>query len=379
LFSTAVGLPSVAAAATLSFDVADAAVVTLAGRDASITIHTWSRNTVQLDFPDGKGIVATSGVQDTRADVPIPTISVQERSPEGAFTATLLPEDFPVPRLAPGKHDFVRLLEPPPAPAEPGRPPAPFPARFNVTVMIPESTGLVNVRSQRGDIAVDGYHGTTLAAAGRGRVLFTNVSGDAFVQPLNGAFYATNSTFDRLRIRSNRADQIFDGCRVKQIEATTLTGNIVFDNGIFDPGLARFDSDRGSIALGVNGGAQVGAHTQDGHVLTVLPPQPSSPVIAHDASESFAVAGNGGPLVTVSSNHGDVLLYDGSLAERRAAGLTPPWHTMYDLLQSARGRPAGRIRAPQRHFPAARGAAPRRPLARPRPWPRERPRHPPLQ
>jgi len=324
--------PRAAGAATASYDVSDQAVVQVIGRGAAITIRTWNRNTVQIDWPDGESFVPSKGIQATRSSFPIPTVSVEEqRTPEGSVMATLLPEDFPVPNLAPGMHDVVRVVEVGP-PAEIGKPAPPT----ELSVMIPESAGLVNVRSGKGDVTLSDYHGTTIAAVGRGRVIFNNVSGDAFVQPLNGHFYALNSTFDRLRIRSNRADEVFDACRVKQIEATTLTGNIVFDNGVFDTGLARFESDRGSIALGVNGGAQLGAHTQDGQVLTVLPVPSSAPVIGRIESDSMQIAGNGGPLVSASSIHGNVFLYGGSLADRRPAALAPAWHPMYDLLVSNR-------------------------------------------
>jgi hypothetical protein len=228
-------------------------------------------------------------------------------------------------------HDVVRVEETA-RPAGVGRPAPPG----ALTVTIPESTGLVNVRSGRGAVTLRDYRGTTIAAVGRGRVVFVNVGGDAFVQPLNGGFYARDSIFDRLRIRSNRADQVFDGCRVKQIEATTLTGNIVFDNGVFEPGFARFESDRGSIALGVNGGAQLGVHAEDGHVRTVLPIVRSALEIGREEGDSVQLVGTGGPLVNASSNHGDVFLYDGSLADRRPGALAPAWHPMYALLLANR-------------------------------------------
>jgi hypothetical protein len=323
--------PPTARAATTSYDVGDQAVVQVIGRNASITIRTWNRNTIQIDSPDGDAFVPTKGTQASRASFLIPTVSVEEnRSPEASIMATLLPEDFPVPKLAPGMHDVVRVVEVVPL-ADVGRPLAPA----QLTVTIPDTTGLVNVRSGRGAVTLRDYRGTTIALAGHGRVVFENVSGDAFVQPLNGHFYAMDSNFDRLRIRSNSADEVFDACRARQIEATTLTGNIIFDNGGFDPGLARFESDRGSIALGVNGNAQLGAHTQDGHVLTILPAAPQQPFGREDG-DGFELVGNGGPLVNASSVHGNVFLYDGSLADRRSAALAPAWHPMIDLLAADR-------------------------------------------
>jgi hypothetical protein len=368
LFCAVFSRPAAARAATASYSVADAAVVQVIGRNASITIRTWNRDTVQIDWPDGGAFVTFRGTVETPPSFPIPTVSVEEARPtEGPVVATLLPEDFPVPQLPPGRHDLVRVVENP-QPGIDGRPAA----AGALTVLIPESTGLVNVRSGKGAVTLLGYHGTTIAFV-RGRLQFENVGGDAFVQPLNGRFSARNSSFDRLRIRSNRADQIFDGCRVKQIEATTLTGNIVFNNGVFDPGLARFDSDRGSIALGVNGGAQVGAHSGYGHVFTLLPEVPVPPILAREAADGVQVVGNGGPLVNASSNHGDVFLYDGSLAERRPGTLAPAWHPIYALVFASRESAAERRPA---FFMA-------RPPSRPafftaRPPPRPQIRRPPM-
>jgi hypothetical protein len=338
LLSTALARPC--AAATTTYDVSGQAVVQFIGHTASVTIRTWNRETVQVETPDAGGFTSSKGLQQTRASFPIPPVDVEENQSAGSSTiSTLQPEDFPVPKLVPGMHDVVHILEGPDAPQHPGAP-------AEVTIMIPETIGLVTIRAGRGTATLDGYTGTTIATAARGRLVFNNVSGDAFVQPLNGSFYANESTFDRLRIRSNRASLVFDGCRAKEIEATTLTGNILYDNGMFDPGLARFESDRGSIGLGVNGGAQVGAHTVDGRVLSALPPPPASPVIGGDAVEQLHVAGNGGPLVNATSNHGNVLLYDGSLGDRRPAALGPAWRPMYDLLVTTRDNVRRRAMAP---------------------------------
>ncbi len=336
------GHPAAVRAATTSFDVNDQVVVQVIGRSAAITIRTWSRNTVQVDWPDGESFEAARATQQTRSSFLIPTITVAEyTTPSGPVMATLLPEEFPVPNLSPGMHDVVRIKQN--AGAEPAKSAPPG----VLTVTIPVSTGLVNVRSGRGSIVLSDYHGTTIAAIGRGHIVLRGVSGDAFVQPLNGRFYAVDSDFDRLRIRSNRADQVFDSCRVKQIEATTLTGGILFDGGVFDAGLARFESDRGSIALGVAGGAQIGAHTQDGRIWTMLPPAQSPQPIFGAAgntgdSDSTQFVGNGGPLVNATTVRGNVFVYDGSLGDRRPAGLGAPWRPMYNLLVATRDdtRPA---------------------------------------
>ncbi len=326
-----IGQPHPASASSASFEVNDQAIVQVIGRDAAISIETWNRNTVQVEWPDGEPFESASATQSTNASFLIPPVVVNESTGGGTQSVTLLPEDFPVPQLRPGKHDVVRIREvPPDGNATP---------RMQLRVTIPASTGLVNVRSGRGSIVLTGYHGTTIAALGRGQVVLRDVGGDAFVQPLNGRFYALDSNFDRLRVRSNRADEVFESCRVKQIEATTLTGNILFDDGTFDSGLARFVSDRGSIALGVSGGAQLGAHTQDGRVFSLLAPSAPPPFGGGENrldGDALRFIGAGGPLVNAASTHGDIFLYDGSLGGRRGAALGAEWRPMSALLATSR-------------------------------------------
>ncbi len=362
VFNAVFGWPRPAAATTTSYDVNDQAIVQIIGRVAAITVRTWNRNSVAIDYPDGEEFTVSKGTQQTRASYLIPTILVEEyRSASGPVMATLLPEDFPVPHVATGiAHDVVRVQE-----VERPADVAKAPPDVELTITIPQSTGLLNVRSGKGSVTLNDYRGTTIASVGRGRVVFNNVGGDAFVQPLNGHFYAVGSNFDRLRIRSNHADQVFDACRVKQIEATTLTGNIIFDNGGFDPGLARFESDRGSIALGVNGGAQISAQAQNGHVLSALPAAPPAPpLLGIVAGDTVRVVGSGGPLVNAASLHGNVFLYDGSLTDRHPAGFDAQWHPMVDLLVANR---SGRFPAAGRAAQGL-GPAPRNATARPRRW-----------
>ncbi|MGR4064670.1 MAG: hypothetical protein ACLQPV_04405, partial [Vulcanimicrobiaceae bacterium] len=66
----------------------------------------------------------------------------------------------------------------------------------------------------------------------------------------------------------------------------------------FQPGLARFESQRGNVALGVGSGtASFGAHSAQGRVVN-----------AYDGRGADASA----PVVTATSQTGNVLLYRGS-------------------------------------------------------------------
>jgi hypothetical protein len=344
----ALDAPRAAAAATALFPVGDGAVVQISARSANVTIRTWNRRSVQVDWPDDAAFASTRMTVQTPDRLFIRAVSDEERiAPGERVMVTLEPEDFPLPHVAQIQHDAVRISQRPQAGNT-----AKGVAPAGLTVMIPASTSLLSVHLTRGTVILHDYRGTTNAALRNGRIVFDGVSGDAFVQPLNGRFYARNSSFDYLRIRSNGADEVFDACRVKVIEATTLTGNILFDDGIFDPGLARFESERGSIALGVSGNAQLGAHAGDGRVLSALPPAADPPLIVppQPGFDRTHIVGDGGPLVNALSANGSVFLYAGSLVDRAAGELGSAWRPMFDLLAQTR-RMARRALGPARYPP----------------------------
>jgi hypothetical protein len=317
-----------ASASTIAYDVGDQALVRLFARSASVTVKTWDRSTVLVEWNDGDPLVPFKGTQLVASTTfPILAQEVREyQGPAGLVMALLPPEDFPVPGLALGLHDLVRVQEIAP-PAGIDRPAAEL---SHVTLTIPASTRVLDVRIGRGDLAVSDYRGTTFAYVNQATAVnFVRVGGDAFVQALNGHFYAVDSNFNRLRVRSNHASLVFERCHIKEVDATSLTGNIVYDNGTFEAGLAHFSSDRGNVALGVSGSAQFAGHSQDGRVFSMQGTRTTAAL-----NDTTAAFGSGGATVTASSNRGNVFFYDGSLADRRA--LDQPWRPMYGALMGER-------------------------------------------
>jgi len=325
--------PSIAGATVLEFPVGDQAFVHVNGRQAIITVKTWDRNAVQVDWPDGEPFTAFKGSQNwIGAPVPIPGRPVKEKISPGNFVDAALPsEEFPITGVAIGLHDSIRIKEDAPPP-DLVRSTTDF---SHVTVTIPTSAKIVELQDGRGDVFLSDYRGNTFVSGGGARVVLTNVSGDAFVQSMFGHLYALDSNFDHLRARSNGADLVFERCHIKQIEASTLTGSIVYDNGSFEPGLARFESDRGNVALGVSGNAQLGAHVQDGHIFSTF----SGRSAVTGANDGSAVVGNGGPLVNATSAHGNVYMYEGSIVDRR--GLASDWRNVTATLVSKRRQHQG--------------------------------------
>jgi hypothetical protein len=338
-------LPATARAAAQAFDVGPQPVVQIVLPDADVTIKTWDRDTVKADWADADAVSALRGVTEILPVLRIRAQAVLESNGKGdPIGATLPPEDFPLGLAAPGLHDFIRVSAP--MPNQLSTPvPAALPTPARVVVMIPAATRVLYVRLTHGSLQLEDYRGTSVIYTGNARVTLSRMGGDAFIQANGGSVHAADSTFNLLRARSNRAQMVFERCHIRQIDATSLTGPIVYDNGTFEPGLAHFESDRGNIALGVTGNAQIVAHSDDGRVYSLLAGSHPEGV----ASDDRAQIGTGGLIVSASSGHGNVYLYEGTLASHRN-GLAV-WKPIRQVLAGNR-RPAGAARAPKAVQPA---------------------------
>lgn len=194
----------------------------------------------------------------------------------------------------------------------------------------------------RGNLDVHDYRsGTFVGFSGGGRLSLSGAGGTAFVQTGRGQLSISDSSFDRLRARSLTGNMTFERCRVRQIEATSVNGSIVYDGGSFEPGIARFESMQGDIAVGTSGAAQLDAHAAGaGKALTSF--EHSARLAGRGGTQTAVVAG-GGPVVTVTAQNGSVFLYDGSLRNRNQP-LSPPWSAPLGALR----RPADGVVRPER-------------------------------
>jgi hypothetical protein len=337
--------PGVANAASTSFTVGDQAVVSVwAGNGSTVTVRAWERPDVELDTDDESVQVVRRtlafGTEQNPLSVSIPLMRINVRDPlTGATTpGTLPPEDFPYASdFRTGVHDVVRFVAA---------------ANSHVTVMVPATTGILDVRVRgAGVLSVEDYHGGTLfVVSGGGQTLLSGITSDAFVQMLNGGVEIRDSSFDRLRARGNNAGFLFDDTRARQIEVTTVSGPIVYDNGIFDPGLARFESTNGSIGIGVASGAQIQARSGDGHVYGMW--DKATPFDQRGDNAASATVAGGGPVVNALTAHGNVYLYDGSLATRR--DVPPEWRPLWQATRPRALPPPGAFQ----RFGALRGRTP---------------------
>jgi hypothetical protein len=346
-FAILLGLfhPVPANAATGSFLMGDQSVVqVLAGARSEITVKGWDRPNVQFDTDDEAAQVTrrpiTFGTVQTPLSVAIPVQTIAVRDPVTGVVGrgTLAPEEFPYASdFRAGAHDTVRIQT-----ADDS----------HVTVMVPPTTALLvtRIKSGAGVVSISDYHGGTLfALAAGGRMMLDDVMSAAFVQLMNGRLDVVDSSFDRLRARGNSAAFVFEHNRARQIEVSTVSGNIVYDNGTFDPGLARFESTNGSIGIGVAAGAQVAARSTDGHVYSMWDRR--TPLDQRGDNDVSATIGGGGPVVNAVTARGNVYLYDGALASR---GLLPPeWRPIRQTIAQSQQPVPARLQQPPLQAPNA--------------------------
>lgn len=291
LASLALAAPS---RADEQFDAGPSPIVNLHVSRGQVTIQTWDRP--QVVISSAKPIEAHR-VDPSAVDSQIPKqlqiASDQIQTDHGPVT--LPAESFVVPELPGGAHDAIVAH-----------------GSGKMTLLIPRNTAMLMVQQRGGHLTIENYHGFFVAHARAAGISLNNVSGTGFVESLRGRVAASDSTFDRLRVRTATGDMLFKGCTSQQIQATSEYGSIVYDDGSFQPGLARFESEHGNVALGVRGNAQIGAHSGSGHVESSFD---DSAQVRGDPATKQATVGNGGPVVTATSKNGSVYLYNGSMNE----------------------------------------------------------------
>lgn len=304
-----------------SIPVTTAPVIRLQMRAGEVTIRTWDRPQIQIASTASMEVDHYDPDQVARAlhsgDIPIFAARVLT-----AHGQLVLPqEDFSVPSLANGQHEGVSIA------AADGA---------TLTVTVPNSTALIWAVVGRGILRMSGYRtGAFVARVHTGGIVLSNVGGDAYVEAARGRIGITGSAFDRIRTRTAIGNTLFENCNSRQIEASSIAGSIVYDNGTFVPGLARFETVDGNIAVGVaGGGASIAAHSSAGHVYSGLD---RGARIGGSGGDLQAVVGGGGPVVTASSQNGSVFLYNGAFRQRPQ--LQRRWRPLDRVIKRPKGRP----------------------------------------
>jgi Putative adhesin len=277
-----------------TFAVGPAPILNLHVPRGQVTIQTWDRPQVLISSEKPVD-VRHLDPGEVDASIPKELQIASDRIQTEHGPVTLPAEPFVMPQLPGGGHDEIMAR-----------------GSGRMTITIPRGTAMVMAQQRAGHLTIANYHGVFVAHARAAGISLNNVSGTGFVESLRGQIVATNSSFDRLRIRTATGDMLFQGCSSQQIQATSAYGSIVYDNGDFQPGLARFESEHGNVALGVRGGAQIGAHSGSGQVVSNFADDAQ---VRGDPTTKQATVGGGGPVVTATSRNGSVYLYSGSMNE----------------------------------------------------------------
>ncbi|MGH7757603.1 MAG: hypothetical protein ACREM8_15140, partial [Vulcanimicrobiaceae bacterium] len=231
-----------------------APIVRINLRQGDVIVGTGSQPAVSIDAPPSVAVTRFSaGGQRAAGDVPLPIFAGEIEGPNGPVV--LPAETFVVSTLPAGPRDVVDLR------GEGGV----------VHVTIPQTTALLVVQIGRGRVEVDGYHnGTIIARVRGGSIVFRDAGGDAFAQVLRGPTYIADSNFNRLRARSGLGNIVLERSGANQIQVSSVDGSIVDDAASFAPGLARFESQHGSVAIGAAGPVQLQGQTAGGRVFTAF-------------------------------------------------------------------------------------------------------------
>lgn len=265
-------------------------------RSGTVTVRTWNKNTVQVQSSArvrarqfGPAAVAIA----LPPELTIPATSIQTLG----GPVLLPPESFPLDAVLGGAHDGVVIFG--------------GDQNADVTLTIPQSTALLWIMVGRGGITLHDYRsGTFVAILHAGQMHLQNTGGNAYAQVARGPIFVQDSAFNLIRTRTAAGNIVFENCNVRQIEAGSVNGSIAYDNGTFVPGVARFDSQNGNVAIGVEGGgARIDAHSGAGKIFSGF----EGAAVSGSPTDAQAIVGNGVPLVTANSQHGGVYLYNGSL------------------------------------------------------------------
>lgn len=295
----------------------DAPVVRVMMRSGALSIRTWNRSDVQVSSQ--QPVSARNFRPEAVARALTGSIAIFATSVfDPAGPLTLPQEEFAVPALSAVPHQgiLVQALD------------------ADVVVMLPAGTALLLASNQRGGIDMQDYRGTFTLLLHNGGIRLRNVAGTGFAQVARGQLIVSGSQFDRIRARTALGNIVFENCVSRQIQVSSIGGTIVYDGGAFQPGLARFETQYGSIGLGISRNAQVGAHSSVGRIYSLIG-------AGVRAGQTDARIGNGSAFITANSAHGAIFLYNGTL--RSQSRLPAEWGPIAKFAQR-RPPPRGRIR-----------------------------------
>ena len=350
--AVALALATTACARAAAIAVGPSPVVSVQMRYGYLRIVTWNRPQVEVETGGHIGWQHFDAAS-VRGHIPHDITLWAQRIATPTGSLNLPAEPFVLPNIPPGDHDAVVIRG--------GGP---------TVIHLPASTQMLAVRiAGSGTLHIEGYRGAAFAAlVHQGAIALDNVRSSGVAQTGRGPILAQNSAFGRLRVRNAVGNIFLSHVTASQIDVGSIGGSILAEDMRFRTGLARFQSQRGNVVLGVLGGAQIDAQGRGAHAIATSFHGAHS--LARSGNGARAVIGGGGPVVSALSPRGRVVLFDGSIASHPRLSRSIP--AIARAFRRVRARLAalpkrrpqgGHVRA-MRRFPAERRPPPIRRNAR---------------
>jgi DUF4097 and DUF4098 domain-containing protein YvlB len=121
-------------------------------------------------------------------------------------------------------------------------------------IVIKGGSGIITAKSVEGEVQVDGARGKVNVSSVNEKIRITDTSGDITAESINGAITMA-------------------GIESKNVEASTVNGNIIYEGKLADSGRYNFETHNGDLLLGVpeTANATFTIRTYQGGFSTELP------------------------------------------------------------------------------------------------------------
>lgn len=167
-------------------------------------------------------------------------------------------------------------------------------------IVIKGGTGIITAKSVEGEVQVEGARGKVNVSSVNEKIRITDTSGEITAESINGAITMT-------------------GIDSKNVEASTVNGNIIYEGKLADGGRYSFGTHNGDLSLGVpeNANATFTIRTYQGSFSTDLPLAGVSRADIQRGKRVVTTLGTGSADVSLETFGGSIRVRRGTAARPR--------------------------------------------------------------
>jgi DUF4097 and DUF4098 domain-containing protein YvlB len=167
-------------------------------------------------------------------------------------------------------------------------------------VTIKGGSGAITAKSVEGEVRIEGARGKMTLSSVNEKVVVTGASGDITAESINGEITMT-------------------GIDAKNVDASTVNGDIVYEGRLADGGHYSFGTHNGNVSLGVpdNVNATFAIRTYQGSFSTDLPLEGISRADVRRGKRVTTTLGNGSADVSLETFGGSIRLRKASVGRGR--------------------------------------------------------------